>query len=84
MFRFVYELLDGQHEELRRRRGPAITFDPVEGTFMAPRPEDEHDGREPWPGRGEVPGAVSSMPAAPTEGLTVADEARELAKRSPR
>lgn len=81
MFGFLYEMLGGDHEELSRRRGPAITYDRTEAAFLAPQSELDDVGHTPWLGRGEVPGVPPLDPAAPTQGLTIADEARELAKR---
>lgn len=81
MFGFLYEMLGGAHDELPRRRGPAIVYDPDEAAFVAPQTDLDDVGHAPWLGRGEVPGAAAADPAIPVEGLTVADEARELMKR---
>lgn len=84
MFGFVYEMLGGAHDELPRRRGPAITYDAAEGAFMAKQTDLDDVGHAPWLGRGEVPGQAAADPTMPVDGLTVADEARELMKRPPR
>lgn len=73
MFRFLYGMMAGQHEELPRRRyHDDPTFDGQHFTTAPPTPAS--DGDE-WL-RGHVPG--QRAPES-TEGLTVADEIKHLA-----
>lgn len=83
MFGFLYRgmLRGGELDELPCRKGPGIIYDPQEGGFTALQADTDDVGHAPWLQRGEVPGAAPSDAAAPTEGLSVADEARQLAKR---
>lgn len=82
MFGFLYRgmMRGGELDELPRRRGPGIIYDPQEGAFMAPQSDTDDVGHAPWLQRGEVPGAAPAAAAEPTDGLSVADEARALAK----
>lgn len=89
MFGFLYEMLGGEHEDLRRRRRTegTIAFDPTTGAFVAADGLDDRDAA--WLGRGEVPGRSALEPqTAPAGEITLAEEmqhlAAEAAKRSSR
>lgn len=82
MFDTLNELMVGRHEELPRRRVTGgVNYDADRGGFVA----DEVVEREStWLGRGEVPGAPVADAQRSPDGLTVADEMRELASKVPR
>lgn len=84
MYRFIYGLMGGEHEELPRRRfhDEAITFDPHEGTFVTEPPVAREGER--WLGRGEVPGAPIADAAGAGDGQSVADEVKQLLREHPK
>lgn len=81
MFRFLNEMMLGQHDELpRRRRVADVEFDPARGFVAGADPEPSpFDTR--WLGRGELPpGVLPRGGEVVTEGVSVAEEARALAQ----
>lgn len=84
MFGYLYELMAGGHGELpRRRSAPSVDYDRAAGGFVTA--DGAEIGDEEWLGRGEIPGQRARElalreAAAAREGLSLADEMRELAQ----